>query len=131
YGELAGAVVRILGELVQALNAVRRYADDRGAGGIELFLLGGKRVRLEVATRGVRRGVEIHHHRSLFQRLLQGEGEVVAGQAGDGTEVRRRGPGLERGRGRHGEQHAQGCRDQGSHNVLVHSRAPRGWHQQV
>ena len=46
-------------ELVQALYAVERHANDRGACGVESFHIFGKFARLNVAALRIRRGIEI------------------------------------------------------------------------
>src|SRR5579862_7047888 len=62
HGELAGAVVRIRGELVEAGDAVGRYADDGGSSCVELRFVFSESVGFQIATLGVGGGVEVHHH---------------------------------------------------------------------
>src|SRR6185295_5165915 len=80
--ELAGAIFGIRGELIQALNAVERDADNGRAGGRELLLIHRERVRLHVAALRIRRRVEVHDDRPLLQRFLERELEFLPGQRG-------------------------------------------------
>src|SRR3546814_5991352 len=63
---------------------------------------------LQVAAGRVRGGEEVDHHRALFQRIGQLEGERLASQVGRGAEVGCGRAGLERGergRGQRSEEH--------------------------
>src|SRR6185437_4125509 len=54
-----------------------RHADDGGARLGELVLLGRKGVCLEITATRVRGRIEIDHHRTLRERLLQRKGESL------------------------------------------------------
>jgi hypothetical protein len=97
HGELAGAVFGIGREVVQALDAVERHADDSGARGVELLHILGERVRLNVATRRVGRRIEVHDYRSLLELVGERVVEGFAVERGLGLERRRHLADFERG----------------------------------
>ena len=53
HRKLSGAIVRVRRERIEPLDAVGRYANDGGAGGIEFVFLFRKCVRFEIAALGV------------------------------------------------------------------------------
>ena len=65
---------------IEPLDAVGRYANDGGAGGIKFIFLLREGMRFEIAALGEGGGIEIDHDRAFFQRVLQRKIEFFSGQ---------------------------------------------------
>src|SRR5262249_35531915 len=109
-GDLAGAELRVGGELVEGVDLVERDADDARAGGGEVAALLREVVGLPVAAAGERGRVEVDDDRSLLERVLQVERELLAGERGGRLELGRLVALLERreSRGREEEDRSDG-----------------------
>src|SRR5699024_7855760 len=116
-------VVRVSGKLVQTLDAVGGNADDGGPGPGERILVRGERMRLQVTSAGISRGVEIHHHRALGERIGQRKMEALTAPAGGGGKYRRLGARREGGQYGHGNESREG---NGNKKQTFHDGTPSG-----
>lgn len=121
-GELAGAVFGVGGELVEALDAVLRYANDGGSSSGEFVLVLSEGVGLEVAAAGEGGGVEVDDDGALFQGFAEREMKVFACHGGRGGKDGRFGAGLEGGEGV-GAAYGKDDR-QGEGEISLHEDAP-------
>ena len=76
-------------EFIQRFDLVVADANHRCAQGLELRRRLGKIMRLDGATFGKGRRIEIEHHRPLFQRIGQRKGELLPTEGSLGRKIRR------------------------------------------
>src|ERR1700674_3447778 len=71
HWKLSGAILGVCRELIESRNAVGRYTNDGGAGGIEFVFLLRERMSFEITALGISGGIEIDDDRTFLQRVLQ------------------------------------------------------------